>query len=230
MALCVPVVAALLLPASALATAADDHLAARAREALGRAAAYFRDEVAVHGSYGWRYSADLTYRRGEDLLTSSQGWVQPPGTPAVGLALMQAYAATGDRRFLDGAAETARALAATQLESGGWHYMIEFDPEQQKAWCYRNVPEDRRDRAARAENKRCDASTVDDNISQSALVLLMQVDVALHGDDPLIRDAVDYGLAKFIEAQYPNGAWPVRFDQRVPSSRAWSAARARYPE
>ena len=72
-------------------------------------------------------------------MTPSQGWVQPPGTPAVGLALMQAYAATGDREFLDGAAEAARALAATQLESGGWHAMIEFDPEQQKAWCYRRT-------------------------------------------------------------------------------------------
>jgi hypothetical protein len=230
LALCAPVVAALLLPAAACAAPEGHRLAARARDALGRAALYFRDEVAVHGSYGWRYSADLTYRRGEDLLTPSQGWVQPPGTPAVGLALMQAYAATGDRQFLDGAAEAARGLAATQLESGGWHYMIEFDPEQQKAWCYRRLPEDRRDRAARAENKRCDASTVDGNISQSALELVMRVDVALHGDDPLIRDAVAYGLEKFIEVQYPNGAWPVRFDQRVPSGQAWAASRARYPE
>ncbi|MGH6900851.1 MAG: hypothetical protein ACREJ5_30575 [Geminicoccaceae bacterium] len=230
MALCAAVVAALLHPMGGSAAPTPDRLAERARDALGRAAAYFRDEVAVQGSYGWRYSADLTYRRGEDLLTPSQGWVQPPGTPAVGLVLMQAYAATGAREFLDGAVETARALAATQLESGGWHYMIEFDPEQQKAWCYRHVPADRRDRAARAENQRCDASTVDDNISQSALVLLMRVDVALGGDDPLIRDAVAYGLEKFIEAQYPNGAWPVRFDRRVPSSHAWAAWRARYPE
>ena len=110
-------------------------------DAQARAAAYFRDEVAVHGSYGWRYSADLAYRRGEDLMTPSQGWVQPPGTPAVGLAMLQAYAATEDRAFLEGAVEAARALAATQLESGGWHAMIEFDPEQQKAWCYRRLPD-----------------------------------------------------------------------------------------
>ena len=153
LALCAPVVAALLLSAAAGARRGRQRLAARARDALGRAVAYFRDEVAVHGSYGWRYSADLTYRRGEDLLTPSQGWVQPPGTPAIGLALMQAYAATGERGFLDGAAETARALAATQLESGGWYAMIEFDPEQQKAWCYRLLPAAQRDRAARAENK-----------------------------------------------------------------------------
>jgi hypothetical protein len=229
-ALCAPVVAALLLSAAAGPAENDGRLATRARDALGRAVAYFRDEVAVHGSYGWRYSADLTYRRGEDLLTPSQGWVQPPGTPAIGLALMQAYAATGDRGLLDGAAETARALAATQLESGGWYAMIEFDPEQQRAWCYRLLPAAQRDRAAQAENKSCNASTVDDNISQSALELLMRVDVALHGEDPLIRDAVSYGLEKFIEAQYPNGAWPVRLDKRAATSQAQAAARARYPE
>lgn len=224
------IVAGLLLPAEALATADHDPLAERAKEALARAVTYFRSEVAVQGSYGWRYSADLSYRRGEALMTPSQGWVQPPGTPAVGLVLMQAYAATGDRQFLDGAAEAARALAMTQLESGGWQHVIEFDPEQRKAWCYRVTPDDQRDHAARSENKYCDASTVDDNISQSALGLLMRVDVALNGGDPLIRDAVSYGLEKFIEAQYPNGAWPIRFDWRIPTSHVWAAWRAHYPQ
>ena len=58
----------------------------------------------------------------------------------------------------------------------------------------------------------------------------MRVDVALSGGDPLIRDAARYGLDKVIAAQYPNGAWPVRFDRRVPHGRAWAAWRARYPE
>jgi hypothetical protein len=224
------IVAGAWFPSRVIAAPEHDELAPRASAAMASAAAFYRDEIAVHGSYGWRYSADLTYRRGEALLTPSQGWVQPPGTPAVGLALLQAYAATGDRTFLDGAAEAARALAATQLESGGWHAMIEFDPEQRKAWCYRVTPADQRDAAARAENKLCDATTIDDNISQSALELLMRVDVALEGDDPQIRDAVFHGLGKFIEAQYPNGAWPVRFDRRVPNSHDWAALRARYPK
>jgi hypothetical protein len=222
--------AVLLLPIRAIAAPENDRLAPHAAAAMARAAAFFRDEVAVHGSYGWRYSADLTYRRGEDLMTPSQGWAQPPGTPAVGLAMLQAYAASGDRAFLAGAVDAARALAQTQLDSGGWHAMIEFDPEQRRAWCYRRLPEDQRDRAAQAQNKLCDATTLDDNISQSALELLMRVDVALGGNDPLIRDAVAYGLEKVIEAQYPNGAWPVRFDKRAPTSEAPAAARARYPE
>jgi hypothetical protein len=174
--------AVLLLPIRAIAAPENDRLAPHAAAAMARAAAFFRDEVAVHGSYGWRYSADLTYRRGEDLMTPSQGWAQPPGTPAVGLAMLQAYAASGDRAFLAGAVDAARALAQTQLDSGGWHAMIEFDPEQRRAWCYRRLPEDQRDRAAQAQNKLCDATTVDDNISQSALELLMRVDVALGGE------------------------------------------------
>jgi hypothetical protein len=55
--------AALLLPTGASAAPEHDRLAAQAAAAMARAAAFFRDEVAVHGSYGWRYSADLTYRR-----------------------------------------------------------------------------------------------------------------------------------------------------------------------
>jgi hypothetical protein len=73
--------AALLIPISALATSESDRLAERAREALGRAASYFREEVAVHGSYGWRYSADLAYRRGEDLLTRARAGCSRPARP-----------------------------------------------------------------------------------------------------------------------------------------------------
>jgi hypothetical protein len=140
--------AALVLPTWAIAAPAHDRLAPQAAAAMMRAAAFFRDEVAVHGSYGWRYSADLTYRRGEDLMTPSQGWAQPPGTPAVGLAMLQAYAATGERAFLEGAAEAGRALALTQLESGGWQHVMEFDPAQRRAWCYRVLADDQRDRPA----------------------------------------------------------------------------------
>jgi hypothetical protein len=44
----------LLLPPGALAAPDRDGLAERATSALARAAGYFRDEVAVQGSYGWR--------------------------------------------------------------------------------------------------------------------------------------------------------------------------------
>lgn len=51
-----------------------------AEEALEKAARFFRTKVAVHGSYVWRYSADLKKRWGEGEASETEGWVQPPGT------------------------------------------------------------------------------------------------------------------------------------------------------
>ena len=56
------IVAGAWLPSRVIAAAEHDGLAARATAAMGRAAAYFyfRNEVAVYGSYGLRFSADRT--------------------------------------------------------------------------------------------------------------------------------------------------------------------------
>jgi hypothetical protein len=219
------VLALLLWSGCAAADPAADQRSDRAAEALHRATGYFRNEVAVDGSYLWRYSADLSYRRGEGLATPHQGWVQPPGTPAVGMAYLQAYAATGDHAHLDGAIEAAHTLAATQLQSGGWFYSMEFDPEQRKTWCYRVEPVGCNYRDNRYRN----STTIDDNTSQSALRLLMLVDRALDESDPVIHEAVTYGLEQFVEAQYPNGAWSVSSHRRVPDEDAPAVGPARYP-
>ena len=214
-------------------------LAAQASAALHRAVAFYREQVATEGSYLWKYSTDLTVRRGEGDATPSQGWVQPPGTPAIGLAYLDAWVATGDEYILAAAVETARALVRTQLVSGGWFHWIEFDPQARLAWCYRQPPSgcvEHRDGAlpgsakdAFHDNRHRDASTLDDAITQSALVLLIRVDEALGGADPAIREAADYGLARLLEAQYPNGAWPGRYDWKVPDALTAAAWRARYP-
>src|SRR5690242_15323160 len=83
--------------------------------------------IATHGGYLWSYSLDLKDRRGEGKATATQIWVQPPGTPAVGLAFLRAYEATGDAAHLEAARAAADALAVAQLESGGWNCMIDFD-------------------------------------------------------------------------------------------------------
>ena len=49
------------------------------------------------------YSPDLQQRWGEGKANADQIWVQPPGTPTVGLALLKAYAATADQLYLDAA-------------------------------------------------------------------------------------------------------------------------------
>lgn len=203
-----------------------------AEAAMLKAARYARENLAVEGSYVWLYdAADPASRSGEGITSLNQGSTEPPGTPAVGLAFLEAYEATGQTYFLDAATETAMALVRTQLESGGWQWLLEFDPKAREAWCYLvDRTSGRPDCGMIVDNKKKDATSLDDNISQSALTFLMHTDIALGGGHAAIKEAVAYGLERFLEAQYPNGALPFRSDARIPDSLTKSAWRARFPE
>src|SRR5687768_13435751 len=122
-----PCAAAAAVPASAPAAASPAR--EEVLQALRRAVEFFRSEVSVHGTYLWQYSEDLQTREGEVKATATQGWVQPPGTPSVGAAFLSAWQATSNWYFLEAARETAHGLVRGQLESGGWHYAIDFNPE-----------------------------------------------------------------------------------------------------
>jgi len=194
---------------------ADDEV----REAMARATAFLRS-ISAEGGYLWRYSKDLSLVAGEVKATPTQIWIQPPGTPSVGFAFLRAYAASGDSTHLEAAKGAAHALARGQLESGGWAYSIDFEPEA-FARFYR-----RSDRGALDEEeaaKRNNSTTFDDDNTQSALRYLMAVVEAMDSAadersdgvgevEREIREALDYGLEKLLEAQYPNGAWPQRYD------------------
>jgi hypothetical protein len=212
------------------AATASDSLGAEAEDALSRAVGYFREEVSVHGSYLWSYSEDLTDRRGENEATETQGWVQPPGTPSVGVAYLRAYEATADDRYLEAAGEVVRALYETQLASGGWDYRVEFDPEARKRWHYRTDVE----AGDTVRAKRRDTSTYDDNNTQSALRFLMQAGEAFGGGSPEAsneaRVCIEYGLTKLLAAQYPNGAWPQRYAGESRGEDDYPVVQARYPE
>ena len=221
-----------LVLSSVATTAAADELAAQATTALDQAVTFLREQVAVQGSYLWKYTPDLERRWGEADATPTQGWVQAPGTPAVGLAFLRAYEATGDPAFLAAAHEVGQALVQTQLISGGWWYFIEFDPEKRQAWCYRvDAISDQPCKAPKGNQYR-DATTFDDDTSQGALRFLMLLDMRLKGIekvDKTIREAIGYGLDRLIEAQYPNGAYPVGSDRKVADALTTSAWRAHYP-
>ncbi len=193
--------------------------------AMKRAATYMRTQVATHGGYLWEYSLDLKTRAGEGEATETQIWVQPPGTPSVGETFLKAYLATNDPYYLDAAIEAAHALAWGQLATGGWDYVIDFDPHKSKAWHYRrDVEAGDKDRGKR----RC-VTTFDDDTTQSALRFLMRLDVALGGKDKVIRETVAYGLRHFLMAQYPNGAWPQRYWEKHRAD-SFPVLKARYPE
>ena len=77
--------------------------------AMKKAAQFFHDKVAVRGGYVYYYSTDLKHREGEGDAAETEIWVQPPGTPTVGMAFLDAWKATGEREFLDAAVDAAGA-------------------------------------------------------------------------------------------------------------------------
>jgi hypothetical protein len=209
------------LLSSSFATGQEPPTREQASAALEKAVRFFREKVSVQGGYLWRYAEDLSLREGEDKATASLAWVQPPGTPSVGEAYLTAFERTNEKYLLEAAIETARALAKGQLQSGGWDYRIEFDPEKRKAYAYRvDGPP-----AGRARN----VTTLDDNNTQSAVQFLMHLDRTLAFKDGPIHESVQYALESLLKAQYPNGAWPQRFSA-PPKPEDFPIIKANYPE
>jgi hypothetical protein len=182
--------ATLLLALPAIATADENPTPAEVKDALRKGTAYFHGTVAAHGGYAWVSSPDGKLRHGEGNCGPGTIWVQPPGTPAVGLAFLDAFEATGDEVHLKAATDAARALAKGQLRSGGWNYRIEFDPAKRKEFVYRDGPNGGREFIPktpapggwdvwRQRKFKDDMTLLDDDTTPAALRLLMRVDAAL---------------------------------------------------
>jgi len=195
----------------------------QAKLALRKAVRFFHSEVSSHGGYLWRYSGDLELREGEGKASKTMVWVQPPGTPTVGEAFMDAYQATGESCYLDAARDAAYALVRGQLRTGGWYYHIEFDPEKRLSYGYRDIPE---------RKKQKQKTTLDDDTTQSALRFLMRMDKILKFKDDRIHEAIIYALASILRAQYPNGAWYMWWDQypSLAEANKYPLLKASYPE
>jgi len=205
------------------AVGADDALLRRqAAETLRKASEFFCQRVATEGGYLWRYSEDLARREGEGKASAGTVWVQPPGTPSVGMVFLEAYRATGEEFYREAARKAGHCLVRGQLCSGGWDYRIEFDTAQRKRCAYRVDPSDPR---ARQRN----TSTLDDNTTQAAVRLLVRLDQALEFRDVQIHDTAQSALAALVAVQYPNGSWPQRFDA-PPDAEKFPVLKAAYPE
>jgi len=211
--------------------------------ALKRAAQFMAGQVADHGGYKWVSSADGKLGNGEGVAPPGTIWVQPPGTPAVGEAFLQAYEATGDPIHLKSAEGAAVALVRGQLRSGGWYYRIEFNPERRREFIYRDSPGGSRENIPatpspggwevwRQRKFKNDTTVLDDDTTPSALRLLMRVDQALGFRNRAVHEAVQYALESTSNAQHPGGAWSHNYDRfplKPPSVEHYPVLKASYP-
>ncbi|NUQ62929.1 MAG: polysaccharide lyase [Pirellulales bacterium] len=225
--------------------AEDGPTRAEAAAALRKAVEFFHSKAATHGGYVWIYSSDLKYRQGEGLAYDQRIWIQPPGTPAVGLAMLEAYQALSDPLCLEAARDAAEALVLGQLCSGGWYYSVTFDPQKRSEFNYRLAPtKGRPDPRSESElpggwtlwrqrRHQGNMTLLDDDTTQSAIRLLMRVDKAINFADPRIHEAAEYGLASLLGAQYPVGAWSHnydRFPRKSPDPEHYPVKQASYPD
>lgn len=201
------------------ATLGAGDLTGSARKAISQAAGFYHDKVATHGGYVYQYSSDLTLREGEGKTDLETVWVQPPGTPTVGLAFLRAYERTGDEKLLAAARDAAYCLLEGQFQSGAWNGWIDFAPDKRKNYAFITTPGKKNAR---------NYSTFDDDKTQAALKFLMQFDRATGFKDARVHAAVERALASVLAAQFSNGGWPQGYKAPVDQTIT-QVAKARYP-
>ena len=190
----------------------------QAKEAINKASTFYSEKAAVNGGYVYYYSLDFARRLGEGVATATEVWIQPPGTPTVGEAFLDAYEATGNQAHLNAALDAGNALLYGQIKSGGWRNSIDFNPSGPRVDLYRN---------GKGSPKGKDFSTLDDDITQSALRFLMRIDKALDFKDAAIHEGVEYATTRLLQAQFPNGAFPQGWTGPV---EARPLKESRYPD
>lgn len=195
------------------------------RQGLQKAVRFFHGQVAHGGGYLWQYSGDLVLREAEGRINDSRVWVQPPGTPTIGEAFLDAYEATGEKEILDAALEAAAVLVEGQMQTGGWGYSVERDPARRSQYAYRGSQAVKVTRWNRA-------TVLDDDNTQAAVRFLARMDKALQFKDPKIHDAVVYALDAILEYQYPNGSWFGwwEWEHRPPNPAEHPVRKAAYPD
>ena len=96
---------------------------------MKRAVSFYRENLSVNGGYASSWTLNPIIGETEHSEGPTVFSIQPHGTTTVGLAMLRAWQATGEKEFLKGAIESGEALAGCQLSSGGWSSDFDWDSE-----------------------------------------------------------------------------------------------------
>lgn len=211
-------------PSSSSPQAAGASERAGVLDAMRRAVRYMDEQVSYRGGYVWAWLPDLSLSWGEMEAKRSMCWIQPPGTPAVAHAFIDAWQAAGDPVFRVAAERAADALVAAQLPCGGWNYIHDFAGEDSLRHWYDTIGRN----GWRLEEFQhwYGNATFDDAVSSSAACVLLRVYQAWGSERfraPLAR-AIDFVLAAQYSGGIADGGWP----QRWPRVSATSAMKPPY--
>ena len=192
---------------------------------MKRAVSFYRENLSVDGGYASSWSLDPIIGQTETSEGPTVFSIQPHGTTTVGLAMLKAWQATGEKEFLEGAIESGEALAGCQLSSGGWSSDFDWDPVLMAKYHIRK----NLDGGDRDAGKRRHRSTLDDNKTQSAIVLLLELAVLPEvKDNEEIQRAWQFGFDSLLAAQRSDGGWPQQFEG--PAKPDQPVLKASFPE
>jgi hypothetical protein len=169
--------------------------------------------VSYRGGYVWSYAPDLSQQFGEMEAYRTMCWIQPPGTPSVGHAYLDAYHATGDERFYQAAYRTAMAVKQAQRDEGGWNYIHDFAGEGSLKRWYDTIGRN----GWRLEEFQhyYGNSTFDDAGTAVAAQLMLRMYLEKKDERFLhpVRRAIDFIQAAQFGAEMgiADGGWPQRF-------------------
>jgi len=188
----------------------DKKLVRQALEAMDRATGFMVDTVSTNGGYLWHYLPDFSRRWGEMEAYETMIWVQPPGTTSMGHLFLDAYHATGDKRYYDSAEKAAAAIIWGQLDCGGWNYIIDFAGDRSLKEWYATIGYN----GWRLEEFQhyYGNATFDDDVSSDAAKFLLRM--YLEELDPKYKYPLDKAIDFVLESQYPVGGWPQRYPLR----------------
>ena len=181
--------------------------------AMKRATKYMMEVASYEGGFVWSYLPDYSRQWGELEARRTMVWLQPPGTPAVGHLMLNAYHATTDEYYYQCAKKIADVLMKGQLPCGGWNYVFDLEGEEALKQWYATIGK----QAWRLEEFQhyYGNATFDDGGTMQAaeffLRMYLEEKTKTKDGNNRYEEPLNKAIRFVLDSQYDNGGWPQRY-------------------